>query len=350
MIAYWILLLIPCLVCLQTPRRHWSLKESVIIGIALTLFVGFRHEVGGDWLNYTLIKEKAVGLSLAEVLVSHDPGYSLVNWYFSDYEWGIYFINFLMAAIFSFGLVKFCNSQPRPYLALSIAIPYLVIVVAMGYTRQSAAIGLLFLGLISLERGKLTEFFWWIAGSSIFHFSSIFMIFLAPSVEGKTLVSRIVRLLAILTSGIALIYIFIIPRMNQMLVGYVLDEYQAEGAFIRVLMNLVPGIIFCLWQDRFRLAQQQNAVWRLMAYASIACAAALIAFPNNTTAVDRISLFLIPLQIFVGSRIPDTSVLGLKPRNLLASVVIVCILVQLVWLNFAVNAGSWLPYNNLLFL
>ncbi len=48
------------------------------------------------------------------------------------------------------GLVQFCRKQPLPWLALAVAAPFIIIVVGMGYTRQSVA-----LGFILLSRFKL---------------------------------------------------------------------------------------------------------------------------------------------------------------------------------------------------
>lgn len=130
------LLCIPIGFCLRIANRPWAIWESWLIGTILTLFIGLRHEVGGDWFGYLPYLTRAEGLSLEEVFVFGDPGYNALNWLFASYSWGIYGVNLVSAAIFSAGLVVFCRAQPRPWVALCIAIPYLVIVVAMGYSRQ----------------------------------------------------------------------------------------------------------------------------------------------------------------------------------------------------------------------
>lgn len=55
--------------------------------------------------------------------------------------------------------MRFARSQPDPWLAVLVAVPYLVIVVAMGYSRQAVAIGILLAGLGRLERGGSTLHF-----------------------------------------------------------------------------------------------------------------------------------------------------------------------------------------------
>ena len=85
-----------------------------------------------------------------------------------------------------------------------------------------------------------------------------------------------------------------------------------------------------------------------MAFTALACAVVLVLFPDNSTAIDRIALYVIPLQTVVGSRLPDTQLLGLSPKQLLISVLVFCVAVEFVWLNFAIHAYGWLPYTNVL--
>ena len=82
-----------------------------------------------------------------------DPGYQALNWLVQEWNGEIWWVNSVSAAIFAWGLIRLCQNQPRPMLAVLVAVPYLIIVVAMGYTRQSIAIGILMAGLASLGRG-----------------------------------------------------------------------------------------------------------------------------------------------------------------------------------------------------
>ena len=64
MIAYWLLLLIPLGFCLRGANRPWPAWQAWLIGITLTLIIGLRHEVGGDWFNYIPYLTRAEGLGL----------------------------------------------------------------------------------------------------------------------------------------------------------------------------------------------------------------------------------------------------------------------------------------------
>lgn len=313
------------------------------------IFVGLRHEVGGDWFNYLPYLHRADGLTLPEVLAWGDPGYNILNWLFSSYSWGIYGVNLVSAFIFSVGLVLFCRAQPRPFLSLCIAIPYLVIVVAMGYSRQGVAIGFIMPGLLALERGRLRPFLLSIAAAASFHSTALVMFaFVLPAVPGRSIPMRALRLLLLLIVAFALAQTFLFSAVDSFYDGYVAVQYQSEGAAIRVAMNLLPASFLLLWPRRFAFTTQQLRLWRSMAFTALACAVALALFPDNSTAVDRIALYVIPLQLVVGSRIPSTRILAIQPSHLLLLVLSYSVAVEFVWLNFATHASGWLPYSNLL--
>jgi len=350
-IPYWLLLLLPLWACVQGPSRPWPAWKAWLIGIVLTLFIGLRHEVGGDWFSYIPYLTRAEGLSLTEALSWDDPGYNALNWFFASQPWGIYGVNLVSASIFSAGLVLFCRSQQRPWLALCMAIPYLVIVVAMGYTRQAVAIGLIMPGLLALEHGRLRPFLVSTGAAAAFHSTALVMlVFVVPAVPGRSLTMRALRLLLLLIIGGALVQTFLAARVEGFVGGYISDEYKSEGAAIRVAMNLLPGVLLLLWPKRFELTQQQLRLWRAMAFTALGCAVALVLLPSNSTAVDRIALYVIPLQLVVGSRLPGTQLFGLTPVQLLVSVLGFCLVVEFVWLNFATHASGWLPYANVLAL
>ncbi|MDC0315944.1 EpsG family protein [Synechococcus sp. AH-551-G15] len=349
MIPYWLLLLLPIWACVQGPRRPWPAWQAWLIGITLTLFIGLRHEVGGDWFSYIPYLTRAEGIHLAEVIAWGDPGYNILNFLFADNSIGIYGVNLVSGAIFSAGLVLFCRAQPRPWLALCLAIPYLVIVVAMGYSRQGVALGLIMPGMLALERGRLWPFLLAMAAAATFHSTALVMLaFVVPAVRGRSLIMRALRLLLLLIVGATLVQTFLVAHVEMMVAGYIEVEYKSEGAAIRVAMNLLPGLLLLLWPKRFDFTDQQLRLWRAMAFTALGCALALVLLPDNSTAVDRIALYVIPLQLVVGCRLPGTKLFGLKQAQLLLAVLGFCVAVEFVWLNFATHASGWLPYASVL--
>ena len=186
MIPYWILFAIPAMLALNSaPTRQMRrdgtrlnrFDEAWLLGlVALTVMIGFRYRVGGDWGAYFDYLQLARQMDILETLRRDDPGYRLLNEIGLLTGWDMVFVNTVSGLIFSIGLLAFCRSLPRPWLALAVAVPYLVIVVSMGYTRQSIAIGLVMLGLVALGRRRAVLFIVWTLIAALFHRSAIIML------------------------------------------------------------------------------------------------------------------------------------------------------------------------------
>ena len=67
---------------------------------------------------------------------------------------------------------------------------------------------------------------------------------------------------------------------------------------------------------------------------------------SSSTAVDRMALYLIPIQLFVFARLPDVLGRGRSVRMWVIAVVVYYAAVLLVWLNFATHAFAWVPYHS----
>ncbi len=124
------------------------------------------------------------------------------------------------------GVVRFSRAQPLPWLSLLVAIPYLIIVVSMGYTRQSAALGLLLIGLVSLGNGHMRWFVLWVMLAATFHKSAVLMLPVAA------LASTSNRFWSLLWIGlISLVggYFFVFDAAEQLWANYVEANYESQG-------------------------------------------------------------------------------------------------------------------------
>jgi hypothetical protein len=85
-----------------------------------------------------------------------------------------------------------------------------------------------------------------------------------------------------------------------------------------------------------------------MAIAAFACLA-MLAVTSASTAIDRLALYLIPLQIMVLSRLPAHFAKSEREKlGLTVLVVAYSATIQFVWLNYAQHADLWLPYDSYL--
>jgi hypothetical protein len=353
MLPYWILFLIPAFVALQAaPARRVRRDGTRLVRfdgawllalIALTLMIGLRYRVGGDWGAYFDYLQYAQAVSLAQTLRLDDPGYRLLNEIGLLIGWDMVFVNIVSGLIFSIGLLAFCRSLPRPWLALAVAVPYLVIVVSMGYTRQSIAIGLVMLGLVALGRRRAVMFITWVLIAALFHRSAIIML---PVVALTATQNRwLIGLLVMITGAIGYQVVLGSAAAERLVRNYVEAEMVSIGALIRLAMNAVPAALFLLYRRRIRVTLAEYKVWRLFSLISLAL---FIGFftTSASTALDRIALYMIPLQLFVFSHLPDLMGRpGGRNANLVLLIVLYYALILMVWLLFGNFSRAWVPYQ-----
>ena len=214
---YWLLFIIPAYFALTNNELNkklsalksysrWTFRWKITF-IILILMIGLRHQVGGDWNQYLDMLDSYVdNPASSNEFGFQDPAFILFNWLSAKTGLGIYLLNFLSAIFFCLGLVIFCRAQPRQWLALVVSVPYLITVVAMGYTRQGAAIGIAMLGMIALERGSILRFVLFIGFAALFHKSALILLPIAVLANTK---KRIFTLLWVCLTGLIL-YFFLI--------------------------------------------------------------------------------------------------------------------------------------------
>lgn len=310
--------------------------------VVLVLMIGLRYDVGGDWENYLPKIVDASYKTFAQAVATGDPAYGLLNWLAANSGFGIYLVNIVSAAFFSWGLLAFCRDQPRPWLALVVAIPYLVTVVGMGYTRQGAAIGLGMLGLVALSDRRLLRFVLFVALAATFHKSAVILMPLAVLAGTRN------KLWTMFWVGFATLLFYVLllqDSVEALQYGYLEKQYQSQGAAVRLAMNAVPALLFLWYRRRFVMPQAERTFWTWMSLGALGFVGLLIVSPSST-AVDRVALYWIPLQLYVLSRLPNA--LGSpNGRNgvLVRGVVAYSAMVLFVWLVFASHAKYWLPYQ-----
>lgn len=126
---YWLLFLVPAVqaglklrLAPPSQKRRWPYEWRIVF-VVLTLLIGLRYEVGADWGTYLLHIEWAANDTFSEALARPDPAFSVLNWIAARLGLGVYLVNSIFAALFTFGLIAFCRSQPRPWLTLVVAVP-----------------------------------------------------------------------------------------------------------------------------------------------------------------------------------------------------------------------------------
>jgi hypothetical protein len=343
MFVYWLLFAIFALGALATTQARSRAAETgplFTAALAVVVFViGFRYDVGGDWKTYEFLFSYARYANLDRVLGMGDPGYQFLNWIVQRAGLGFWAVNLMSGAIFVWGLGRLAQTQPSPWLALVVAIPYLVIVVAMGYTRQAVAIGIIMAGYASLKHSaSLLRFTLYVALAAAFHKTAVVVLPMVLLTQEK---NRLSNAVLVISSFLLLYDIFLADQVDGLLRNYVVAEYSSQGAALRIAMNIPPSLIL-LWRgNSLGMDKMELNICRSFAFASLLSLIILIVSPSST-AVDRVALYLIPIQLIVLPRI-----VNFFQRKEIGTLVLIAYaaIIQFTWLNYAEHAQYWLPYR-----
>lgn len=324
---------------------YWALVFFTIIVIS------FRTETGGDWDNYyrnfKIIGEFSQNKILAEAgknITEISQTYLFWTLYQFSPNYGYYIYHSIAVFFGLFALYLFAKEQPYFWLTITISIPFFLIIMIMGYTRQGIALSFILIGLYYLKRFKVKNFTILTLIAATFHTSAIVMTLLAipyifhKNFKYKTLLMSAIFIIAML--GISLIQDYLDEKTKT----YITSGMVSAGAMPRILINVLAASFLFYFRDRWQQVFGDFQLWRIYALAAFATLPALLMLPS--TSVDRLALYLIPLQLAVWPRIIYLA----KPahRDLLALGILGGYGLTLhVWLNYANNVYMWLPFKHL---
>lgn len=352
MLAYWLMFVVPAVAALYERTRRANVLTGSrnyrldgiwwLVVLVLSALIGLRIQVGGDWFNYFNYLYRVAGLGLSDVLKLDDPGYHLMAWLSVQGRWDVFGLNLMGGVVFAAGLAVFCRSLPRPWLALAVAVPYMVIVVGMGYSRQAIAVGFAMLGLVALGRKSTAWFVFWVVLGATAHKSAVLLLPIAALASSRNRWWTIGWVGVVALAAYALL---LEESVNSLYTNYVEAQYQSQGAMIRLVMNALPAAILLGWRRKFDFSEGEAPLWRWFAIISLVLLAVLLMTPAST-AVDRVALYMLPLQLVVFSHFPNAfGRKGKRKDKLVAAVLAYYAAVQFVWLGFATHSQYWLPYR-----
>lgn len=317
-----------------------------LLAIATAMMMGLRYEIGADWFNYLDNYNLVQLLSYSQSLATFDVGYASLVYFAAKLDVGIWLVNTICACVMVAGVAVFCSRQYNPALTFLVAIPYLIIVVGMGYTRQGTAIGVILAGLADADVKRIPKLAVFILIAALFHRTSLLVLPLALAPLARR------NLLHAIGGGLVsliLFYLLLSRSSDQLVTTYITQDYESGGAVVRVAMNIVPAVLALALRKRLGFNDYQRDMWTLFALVALATLPLVLA-TSFTTAIDRLALFLIPLQLAVLPRLPYVLRSGRAGNaQMFLAVCGYSAAVQLVWLAFATHASYWVPYRAVLF-
>jgi hypothetical protein len=334
-------LLIPGLGALFPIKASGVLRTYVWSSVAFIMvaIIGLRHEVGADWETYLLHQYLISEISVIEAIGFGDPGYYVIGWLSEQLGAGVYGTNVVCGLILIVGIIRFIMQHPYPWVGMFISVPYLIIVVGMGYTRQSAALGFVLIALTEFQNERTRRYVLWIFVAVLFHKTAAVMLPIAGLIASKN--RKTTFLWVGILTGFAGLQI-ISQNFDYLLSNYVETNRSSDGAAIRIAMNIIPALIFFVVRNQMGLSDHSKKLWFWMSAMACACLAIM---PVSSTVADRLALYFIPVQLLVFSRVFICTSYSQLRAILVLVVMIFYALIQFVWFTRATHAYSWLPYQ-----
>lgn len=346
MIPYWVLFglfALGALLYKPDVRLRKPLGLLWLAAIVLTAFIGLRYRTGVDWGNYQLTWIAAGSMSFESLVADRggDPAFYSLLWLLRNAGLEYWSLNLICAAVFVFGLVSFARRLPNPWLGVLIALPYLTIVIAMSGTRQATAIGFVFLGLLAFFQQRPRAFLAWSGLAALFHASAAIVVPLAGLAFARNRFQSVLLVLA----AAALAYFVLIARVELYATRYGQGaDLQSAGTGYRLAMSALAAWAYLVFvAPNVGIDEHERTLWRNCAIAAFVAVPLLWVVPS-TTALDRLLLYLYPFQIFALGFLPYSNTKA-SPGFVVVGILAYLGAVLFVFLNFAVNAESYLPYR-----
>tara|TARA_B100000886_G_C20413418_1_gene488149 strand:+ start:319 stop:1389 length:1071 start_codon:yes stop_codon:yes gene_type:complete len=320
-------------------------------------FIGFRHEIGVDWKNYLSLANNYKDLPIQSAFLSLEPGYGIINWIFSSFTWNIYFVNAVCSLIFLTCLITYAKKQPYPWLTLLLSYPTLILILGMGYTRQSVALAFEFIAILALEEKKEIKGLVFILLASSFHISilAVAILFIPNLIKNLFKVKYFLIFGSISLFILTLLSLKFNEAISLYLSFYVFNQFDlkltSNGVFFRILPSLISSLILIFNKYRFKYSYgEETRLYLRMSYLLVFLFFAIWFFPNQSTFIDRFALYLSPVTLYVFPRVVKLRLFNLTKLDYGLLFTTLYFFYTFLWLNFAIHANSWVPYKNIIFM
>ena len=144
-------------------------------------------------------------------------------------------------------------------------------------------------------------------------------------------------------------------QVDHLVYGYIEKGRASLGTLPRVALNALPAALLLIFWKRYaafmhasRRHPSEARVWLSLAAAGVLLTVAFFVSPSST-AVDRIGLYLIPLQMYVYSIVWYLFHLTRETESLGKATVFAMYFVSMVaWFEFGSHSYLWIPYKTLI--
>lgn len=311
-----------------------------------TIFIGLREGIGADWTNYYNLYLNSKLLSLSENINRTDAIYGVITYISHHFNLSIYFVNFVSAFIFCYGVFfSFINILKKYELYFITITPYLLVVAGPNFTRQSMAVGFFLIAIKFLLENKNKLGLLASLAALLSHSSAIFAVLVSFYIYmyRNKISPRIL---------ISIIIIFVIasvplaPRIIGKFYFYTEEvSRSSSGVYLRLILYSVPYLLFLCKRHSLKESYYYSFIKAsFMLYILCFC----LTFMDSIIG-DRVSVYTIPAQAVIFAS------LWLCVKSMYEKIIIyiICLFYSFaqlnIWLVFSVWAEkAWIPYDNFL--
>jgi len=318
----------------------------------LTFIYGFRDNIGPDWAviveNFNNINH--LQLTPESFFFAREYLYAFISVLSQSFNAGIYGVNVVCFLIFCTGVYTLLCLVKRPWLSLMAYYPYYILVVAVNYNRQSAALGICLISISLLAKDRILPSCLCIIIAMMFHQSALVLL---PSFTAATMIrykqNKMVIPLAILLALLA--YALSNYFSSQILPIYIYNYYEAgydytsAGLWPRLIPLLVASLV-CIARPFSVSCIFSCLSWSIVVLTSLA-----ILNPAQSTVIDRLAIYFSPVLVVASSEaIPAYCFIASSTKARLIAIFAFSVIFMVSWTSFSSYFKRyWLPYSNILF-
>ena len=322
--------------------------------LLLTVFVGLRDNVGGDWNSYFYMYYEYKDKVFLDILKDQqdDMAFAFINYLFSNFNFGFFSVNLITSLISFFGLYIFSKNFSDKFLILIIAFPVMIVICFMGFIRQGCALSISLIGIYYLIKDKKANYFFCIFFAFLFHKTAIiFLIYILTFIDFKNIKKKLAyflsnKLLVFILILFLLLFLNYLDFFTKILLQYANQgKYVSKGLIPRLLMNLIPAIIFLFLIKKINLTLIEK---KIIIITSLLIILSILFIPIMPTAVDRINLYFIFIQLLFFEKFKNYFLKYLNQPVLYDLFIIIgYAFVLYIWINLADHSIYW-KYNFIL--
>jgi len=319
---------------------------SLILVIILILFAGLRFKVGGDWGSYALIYDEISRRNFTSFIYNFDSLFYTLNYVVSlvGLKHGFILVNLIASTFVFICFYRFIFANHLNLTSFLIFFPY-VIMIIMGFTRQSIVLGFFFLILsLNLDKSKISTVFLAII-SGFFHFSGYLLSFVVFNNFNKKQNNFYSFLMILLIIIIVILFIYL--NLDKIIHKFYFfqNNFNNISSLIRNFPILLSCFLFINFRQYFKnVTKNYNFYLKLSIFGIILY---FSTFLFNTIS-DRLLIYLIPLAILVFSKLLNYFSSNYFKFIYLFSLNIFFACFLFGWLIVGNSGNSWIPYDVLL--